>query len=148
MQRRASLLFAGLIAAQAAHSYEEYATALYDVLAPARFLSGLLGLERPAGFLILNFVLNLFGLWCWLARVRPRRGAWRAYAWFWALLEMGNGTAHLLFALVAGGYFPGAATAPLLLGLGAALPLALRADAGRSDPALRRNGDGGGPQAG
>ena len=34
-------MFLALILAQAGHSIEEYFTQLYDVLAPARFISGL-----------------------------------------------------------------------------------------------------------
>ena len=62
-------------------------------------------------------MLVLFGLWCWFARIRPKRGAARGLAWFWAVLELLNGLAHIVLALLAGGYFPGLATAPLLIGL-------------------------------
>jgi hypothetical protein len=119
--------FALLIAAQGAHSIEEYETRLYDAFAPARFVSDRLGLDRPIGFIIANTLLVGFGLWCWLARVRPQRGAWRGFAWFWAVLESANGTGHLLLALAAGGYFPGLLSAPLLLGLGVTLALRLKA---------------------
>jgi hypothetical protein len=71
---------------------------LYDVLAPARYLSGLFGVDRPIGFVIVNSVLVMFGLWCWFARVRPGRRGWRGLAWFWALLEIANGVAHLVLA--------------------------------------------------
>ena len=113
------LPFLLLIFAQAAHSVEEYAFRLYDRFAPARFVSELFGVERPAGFAVANTLLVLFGLWCWSARVRPQRPGARGLAWFWALLELANGTIHVGLALAAGGYFPGLATAPLLLGSGA-----------------------------
>jgi hypothetical protein len=119
-------VFLALILAQAAHSVEEYAFRLYDVLAPARYVSSLIGVDRQIGFVIVNSALVLFGLWCWAARVGPGRGAARGLAWFWALLEMANGCAHLVLAARAGGYFPGLATAPLLLGLGGWLALVLR----------------------
>ena len=64
-----------------------------------------------------NLALVGFGLWSWFARVRAR-GAWRGLAWFWVALESLNGIAHLLLALGTRDYFPGAATAPLLLALG------------------------------
>lgn len=115
-----------LVLAQAAHSVEEYAFRLYDVLAPARFVSGLFGVDRSVGFVVVNAALVLFGLWCWFARVRPGRSSGRGFAWFWALLEIANGCAHLALAVAAGGYFPGLATAPLLLGLGILLALRLR----------------------
>ncbi len=117
-------IFLALILAQAAHSVEEYAFRLYDVLAPARFVRSLFGADREIGFVVFNSALVLFGLWCWQARVRPGHRSARAFAWFWALLEIANGGAHLALAAIAGGYFPGLATAPLLLGLGA--PLVLR----------------------
>lgn len=125
--------FGLLIAAQAAHSIEEYWTGLYLVFAPARLVSSLLGFDPGAGFILANLLLNLFGLWCWLARVRPGRGAWRAYAWFWAVLESANGAGHLLLAAGAGGYFSGAATAPLLLALALTLVERLRRSAERQE---------------
>ncbi len=118
--------FAALIAAQAAHSTEEYVFRLYDVFAPARFVSGAVGFDRASGFLLANAALIGFGLWCYFARVRPGKGAWRGLAWFWALLETANSIAHLALAAAAGGYFPGLFTAPLLAILGGLLIVRLR----------------------
>lgn len=103
--------------AQAAHSIEEYVFRLFDVLAPARFVSRLLSSDPARGFAIANTVLVLFGVWCYVARVRRGRSSARGWAWFWAVLELGNGIGHGLFALARGGYFPGLATAPFLLGI-------------------------------
>ena len=100
---------------------------LYDVLAPARYVSSLFGVDRQIGFVVANSALVLFGLWCWWARVRPGRRSARAFAWFWAVLEIANGCAHAALAAMAGGYFPGLATAPLLVGIGGWLAFALRA---------------------
>ena len=124
---RTARIFLVLILAQAAHSVEEYAFRLYDVLLPARYVSSLFGVERQIGFVLVNSALVLFGLWCWRARVRPGRRSARAFAWFWALLEIANGCGHLALAAIAGGYFPGLATAPLLLGVGGWLALTLNA---------------------
>jgi uncharacterized protein with HXXEE motif len=121
VDQRTRLLFLLLIAAQAAHSIEEYAFRLYDLFVPARTVADLIGLSRPAGFIAANLALILFGLWCYLARIRPGRPSTRGFAWFWALIETANGIAHVALAVAAGGYFPGLATAPLLLGLGATL---------------------------
>jgi hypothetical protein len=109
--------FGLLIASQAAHSVEECVFRLYDVLAPARFVAGLFGSDLKVGFAVANAVIVLFGAWCYLARVRPGHPSSRAYAWPWTAVEAVNGCGHLLLAARAGGYFPGAATAPLLLGL-------------------------------
>src|SRR5215210_3557434 len=98
MAFRVQYIFLALILAQAGHSVEEYAFRLYDVLAPARYVSSLFGVDRQIGFVIVNSALVLFRLWCWWARVRPWRGAARGLAWFWALLEMANGCAHLVLA--------------------------------------------------
>ena len=108
-----------LILAQAVHSAEEYAFRLWDHLAPARYVAGLFGVPPPLGFLISNGLLVLFGLWCWLALVRPQRPSARIVAWGWGALELANGVGHILLALAAGGYFPGLYTAPLLLAAGA-----------------------------
>lgn len=110
--------FLALIAAQAVHSIEEYWFRLYDRLAPARMVSEALGFDRVLGFALANAVLILFGLWCYSARVRAGHRSWRGFAWFWVLIECANAVAHGALALAAGGYFPGLATAPLLLGLG------------------------------
>ena len=120
-----STSFLLLILAQALHSVEEYQFRLYDVLAPARYVSTRLGLPPPLGFAIANTLLVLFGLWCWFARVRPGRPGARGWIWFWALVETANGLGHIALAAAAGGYFPGLATAPLLLGLGAWLVVRL-----------------------
>ena len=60
--------------------------------------------------------------------VRRDVAAARAIAWFWAMLEIVNGIGHTLFALNAGGYFPGVATAPLLIATGAYLVRELTAE--------------------
>lgn len=121
MDARSRRLFLALIAAQAVHSVEEYLFRLYDLLAPARAISDLAGLDRAAGFIVANCALVLFGLWCWWARVRPDRPSARGFAWFWALIEIANGLGHAALALAAGGYFPGLATAPVLVALGGLL---------------------------
>jgi hypothetical protein len=106
-----------LIAAQAAHSVEECVFRLYDVFPPSRFVAGLFSRDPAVGFALGNVVIVLFGVWCYLARVRPSHPSARAYAWFWTVLETANGCGHLLIAASRGGYFPGVATAPLLVGL-------------------------------
>jgi len=56
-RRQASFL--ALVAAQAAHSLEEYVGRLYDVFPPAAFVSGLLAADRRLGFIAFNLALLL-----------------------------------------------------------------------------------------
>jgi hypothetical protein len=125
MEPRSRLAFLLLVLVQALHSCEEYVYRLYDVLAPARYVSELIGIDRAAGFAVANTTLFLFGLWCWFALVRKDRPSARPVAWAWALIEVANGFAHIALAIAAGGYFPGLATAPLLIAAGTWLILGL-----------------------
>ena len=109
------VVFLCLILAQAAHSAEEYITRLYDVFAPARFVSGLFSNNLTWGFAVGNTVLVGFGLWCWAVPIRSGWRSARGLMWFWTILELANGCAHSAMAVSRGGYFPGVATAPLLL---------------------------------
>jgi hypothetical protein len=115
VSRRVIGAFAILIAAQAAHSIEEVVTGLYAVMPPAAFVSSLFAPNPRTGFAIGNALLVGLGVACWLFAFRHggRRG--RMLAWGWAILEAANGIGHITLAIGAGGYFPGVATAPLLL---------------------------------
>jgi hypothetical protein len=121
MSARDRRLFLALILAQALHSVEEYVFRLWEVLAPARWVATRLALDPALGFAAANTALVAFGLWCYAARVRPGRSSAAGWAWSWAALEFAYGSAHLALAARACGYFPGAATAPLLLAVAAAL---------------------------
>lgn len=131
MHRRSQLAFLLLVLAQAAHSVEEYVTRLYEVFAPARSVSSLVSGDLSVGFLIVNTALVAFGTWCWAVPVRGNWRSARGLAWFWALLELGNGLGHSVFALSRGGYFPGVVTAPFLLLFAAWLAVLLARHAGR-----------------
>jgi len=111
--------------AQAAHSIEEYIFRLFDVFAPAHFVSALVSTNLGVGFAVVNAALVLFGLWCYFARVRPGHPSGPVFAWFWTVLELANGIGHSVLALSRGGYFPGVATAPVLLGVAAYLAFRL-----------------------
>ena len=128
MERRTGLVFLFLILTQAAHSTEEYITKLYEVLPPARFVSGLVSSNLGVGFLVVNVALVSFGLWCWAFPVRSAWHSARAFLWFWALLELANGSAHTALAVSRRGYFPGLITAPLLLLFAGWLVIRLVAD--------------------
>jgi hypothetical protein len=121
MSRQSRWAFLALMVAQAAHSIEEYIFRLFDVFAPARFVSGLVSTNLSVGFAGANAALVLFGLWCYFARVRPGHPSGPVFAWFWMGLELANGIGHSVLALSRGGYFPGVATAPVLLGVSAYL---------------------------
>jgi hypothetical protein len=112
---RGQLVFLLLILAQGAHSIEEFVTKLYEVFAPARFVSSLVSNDLAVGFVVVNAVLVTLGLWCWAVPVRKGWQAARGLIWFWIILELGNGIGHYVLAWSRGGYFPGVATAPLLL---------------------------------
>lgn len=113
--RRRQLAFALVILAQTAHSIEEYVFRLFDVFAPARWVSSLFSTNLAVGFALANAALVLFGIWCYLARVRPSHPGALGYAWFWTCLELANGVSHLFFTAIRGRYFPGVGTAPLLI---------------------------------
>ena len=113
--RKNQFVFLCLILAQAAHSTEECFSRLYDVFAPARFVSSLVSSDLSLGFLIVNCALVAFGLWCWAVPVRSGWTAARGLIWFWVVLELLNGFGHIMLAVSRGSYFPGVATAPLLL---------------------------------
>ena len=127
MDPRGRAAFLALIAAQAAHSIEEYAFRLFGVFGPARFVSGLVSRDLATGFVIVNAGLVLFGLWCYVARVRPGHPSGRALAWFWTALELANGIGHGVLASSRGGYFPGVGTAPVLLAVSLYLAVKLTA---------------------
>lgn len=118
--------FAALIAVQALHSIEEYRGRLYDVFAPARFVSAAISSDRARGFVIFNIALVGFGMGCLLwpgLRERLEHGDHRrnprprapAFAWFWVALECLNGIGHPAWSLAQLEYTPGVATAPVLL---------------------------------
>jgi hypothetical protein len=119
VEHRGQLVFLFLILAQGVHSIEEYVTKLYEVFAPARFVSSFVSNDPALGFLVVNTALVTFGVWCWAVPVRSGWHAARGLVWFWTILELGNGIGHSALALSRGGYFPGLVTSPLLLVLAA-----------------------------
>lgn len=136
MSRRSQRIFLLLVLLQAAHSIEEYATRLYLVFAPARFVSGLVSADLATGFAVVNAAIVAFGLGCWLGPVRSGAATGRTFAWPWAFVELGNGIGHCALALGAGGYFPGALTAPALFGVAGWLAVLLGRSSSRREPAV------------
>jgi Protein of unknown function with HXXEE motif len=123
---RFTIPFGALVAAQAAHSIEEYVGRLWVGFPPAAFLSGLISSNREDGFIILNVAIVAFGIWClfW-----PVRLGWRSasvLAWVWVVIETINGVGHPAWTILQGRYTPGVGTAPLLLMLALYLASRLR----------------------
>lgn len=121
--------FGLLIAAQAAHSIEEYLGRLWEVFPPAAFVSGLVSSNREVGFIVLNVALVAFGFWCFLWPVSRAWAVAPRLISIWIAIEIVNGLGHPLWSLLQGRYTPGVATAPILLLL--ALNLARQSLGGR-----------------
>lgn len=115
MTRRTKLAFLALVLIQAAHSTEEYLFRLYEVFAPARFVSGLISDDLRTGFITFNLALVSFGLWCYLVPVRSGTASATGIIWVWIAIELVNGIGHPLWSLAQRAYTPGVVTAPILL---------------------------------
>jgi hypothetical protein len=126
--RRTTLSFAALIAVQAAHSIEEYAGRLWESFPPAAFVSSIVPSNHELGFILVNFALVAFGLWCLVGPIRHNAKHAIALMWIWIVIELINGIGHPLWSLRQGGYTPGLLTAPLLLLLALNLVFQLRRD--------------------
>lgn len=115
MRIRLPEAFLLLIFTQATHSLEEYFGALWEVLTPARVVSGLFSQDLQFGFAVANSLIVALGVLCYLGPIRHGWKSSTAVAWFWVALELMNGIGHTIFAIEAGGYFPGIYTAPFLV---------------------------------
>ncbi len=104
------------IAAQAGHFVEELTTGFHERL-PAAF-----GLPPLSLRLFVSFNGAWLGIWALSAwGLAYRRQVALFPLWFLGIASVGNGLAHPLLALNAGGYFPGLATSPLVAAVGALL---------------------------
>ena len=115
MDSKTRTAFLLLILTQGLHSVEEYIGRLWEVFAPARFVSGLVSNNLEKGFIIINIGLFVFGLWCWLFPIRKNYAIAWPLAWFWIIIELINGIGHPLWVLYQRAYVPGVITAPVLL---------------------------------
>lgn len=122
---RDQVTFGALVITQAAHSVEEYVGRLWESFPPAAFVSGLVATDREVGFLLINGALVAFGLWCFQWPVRRRWGSAVPLMWGWIGIEVINGVGHPAWSWLQGGYTPGVATAPVLLGLSVYLAVQL-----------------------
>ena len=107
-------------ACQAGHFLEELASGFH------RRFPELFGLAPWSARFFVAFNLTWLAIWVLSARglLRRRRAALFPL-WFLALGALGNLVAHPLFALRAGGYFPGLVTAPFVGCFGLLLARAL-----------------------
>jgi hypothetical protein len=115
ISRKARIAFLALVIAQAAHSIEEYSFRLYDVFAPARFVSGLISTNLRTGFIAFNLGFVAFGFWCYAVPVQEGLSIAIPFLWFWIVLEILNGIGHPLISILERSYIPGTITAPGLL---------------------------------
>jgi hypothetical protein len=125
--------FLALVAAQTAHSVEEYLGRVYEVFAPAHFVSRLISRDPRLGFLVFNLALIGFGLWCFIWPIRRRWPSAIGLMGFWVALELVNGIGHSLWTLIERRYTPGMGTAPVLLALSVYLAWQLRNSQRRAD---------------
>lgn len=123
--------FGALVAAQAAHSIEEYAGRLWESFPPATLLTGMISPDRELGFIVINSGVIGFGLWCALWPVRREWPSATPLIWFWIVLETINGIGHPLWSLLQRGYTPGVISAPILLALALYLGYQMRNIEGR-----------------
>lgn len=116
MNNRIRITFLILVLIQGLHSVEEYFGRLWEVLPTARLLCSLVSRNHETGFLIINILLFIFGLLCWLTTVKKNYYLFsRGLIWFWIILETINGIGHPVWALYEKAYVPGLTTAPILL---------------------------------
>lgn len=100
-----------VLALQAVHFAEEYVTGFYRLF-PAR-----LGLAPWSAEFFVIFNAVWLATWIgavWAANAGRSPSLAAALLWFLAIAAIGNGLAHPILALLAGGYFPGLLTSPLL----------------------------------
>ena len=123
---RLQTTFGIVLIVQIVHSIEEYIGHLWESFPPAAFLTGLVASNGETGFVIINVVLVTFGIWCFQWPVRREWSSAAPLIWSWVAIETINGVGHLVWTFLQGGYTPGVATAPVLLGLSVYLGLQLR----------------------
>jgi len=120
-ERTVRILLLGL-AAQCLHFMEEFVTR-FQVRFPT-----LLGLPAWSENFFAVFNLIWLSVWILSAVGLQRRYRFALFpVWFFAIAGIANGIAHPMLAVVAGGYFPGLITSPLVGVLGVLLWLRLQA---------------------
>ena len=112
MQRNTKIAFLLLVLAQGLHSVEEYRGRLWENFPPARFLCNLFFDDPERGFVIMNILLFLIGMLCWLLTHLNRAST--AVLVPWIVIELINGVGHPVWAIYTQAYAPGMFTSPIL----------------------------------
>lgn len=113
MNKQIKIAFLLLVLVQALHSIEEYYGKLWEVYAPAKFITGLVSNDHEKGFAGINIALFIVGLLIWIAVVRNHSLA-VVPVWILTIMEIINSVGHSIWALMEKSYVPGVATAPFL----------------------------------
>ena len=113
MNKKIKIAFLLLVLTQAAHSIEEYYGKLWEVYAPAKFITGLVSSDHEKGFVIINIALFIAGMLIWVAAVRNNLSA-IVLVWILTIMEIINSIGHSVWAIMERDYVPGVATAPIL----------------------------------
>ena len=115
MDNKTKITFLILVLFQGLHSIEEYMGKLWEVFAPAKYLTGLFSEDHRTGFLIANIGIFVIGVSCWLLLYSKFESVARKVVWIFILIEIINGIGHPAWSMYQKNYTPGALTAPLLL---------------------------------
>jgi hypothetical protein len=115
MNQKLKTGFFVLVIFQAMHSIEEYFGELWNVLPPARWLTGLVSKDHEFGFFFINIGLFLFGILSWIFIIRKDKFLANIILWFWIVLEVINGIGHPIWSIMEKSYTPGVFTSFLLL---------------------------------
>ena len=114
MKRNIRITFLLIALVQGLHSIEEFIGKLWAIYPPATFICSLVSPDLKKGFIIINISLFIVLMLVWLGTF-SKSFSTTGLLWFWAILEIINGTGHIIWATIEGSYEPGLATAPILL---------------------------------
>ena len=114
MNGRIRITFLLIVVVQGLHSIEEFFGKLWEVYAPAKFLSGLVSPHLQNGFIIINVGLFIILMLTWLTTFSKTYST-SGLLWLWIILEIINGVGHSVWAIIERSYVPGLATAPILI---------------------------------
>src|SRR5258705_1340663 len=109
MNRRIRITFLLIVLVQGLHSIEEFFGKLWELFAPAKFLSGLVSPDLQNGFITINVGLFIILMLTWLTTFSKTYST-SGLLWLWIILEIINGVGHSVWAIIERSYVPGLAT--------------------------------------